>query len=168
MAKSYAQRNRESIAKTGKTLYQRRLESGKARGLSPQAARGHAKLTTGRSMPSGYIRSKSNSKGEKFQTLHTSRESALRTYLQRQPDSASILFRLDVGGKTLTVVGGGKGNGVSVKDLKQEIANNMSSGMTFGQAFTQAILAYGSIYDDDDNIVDDVDDIADYGAWVMY
>lgn len=44
MAKSYAVRNAESIAKYGKTLYQRRIESGLAKGKTRTEARGsHAK-----------------------------------------------------------------------------------------------------------------------------
>lgn len=41
--KSYGERNRESIEKTGKSLYERRVESGQARGLSRSQARGHAR-----------------------------------------------------------------------------------------------------------------------------
>jgi hypothetical protein len=47
MAKSYQQRNAESIASTGKSLYQRRVEGGKAKGLSHSQARGHARATRG-------------------------------------------------------------------------------------------------------------------------
>jgi hypothetical protein len=41
--KSYKQRNAESILNTGKSLYQRRIESAQSRGLSKSQARGHAK-----------------------------------------------------------------------------------------------------------------------------
>lgn len=47
MAKSYAQRNAESIARTGKSLYERRIESAQAKGLSRSQARGHAQVKKG-------------------------------------------------------------------------------------------------------------------------
>ncbi len=43
MPKSYKERNEESIRKTGKSLYERRVESGMERGLSRSQARGHAR-----------------------------------------------------------------------------------------------------------------------------
>jgi hypothetical protein len=45
--KSYAERNAESIAKYGKSLYERRIESAQARGLSRSQARGHARIEKG-------------------------------------------------------------------------------------------------------------------------
>src|SRR5579884_2115336 len=55
MAKSYAQRNAESIERTGKTLYQRRIESAQAKGLTRSQARGHANTKKGEA-PASAIR----------------------------------------------------------------------------------------------------------------
>lgn len=52
MAKSYIQRNLESIAKYGRSLYERRIESAQARGLSRAQARGHAREAKGEQKPS--------------------------------------------------------------------------------------------------------------------
>ncbi len=52
MAKSYAQRNADSIAKYGKSLYERRIESAQARGFSRPQARGHAREAKGEPKPS--------------------------------------------------------------------------------------------------------------------
>ena len=45
MTKSYQQKNKESVQRTGKTLYERRIASAQARGKSRTEARGHGKNT---------------------------------------------------------------------------------------------------------------------------
>ncbi|MGI8403360.1 MAG: hypothetical protein ACR2OE_01075 [Thermomicrobiales bacterium] len=47
MAKTYAQKNKESFARYGKTLYQRRIENPKHAGLSTRQKRGHASVKRG-------------------------------------------------------------------------------------------------------------------------
>jgi hypothetical protein len=71
MAKSYAERNAESIAKYGKSLYQRRIESAQARGLSRSQARGHARVDKGEP-PVSSLRASRGTQGTraKTPTLH--------------------------------------------------------------------------------------------------
>lgn len=65
MAKTYAERNRESIEKYGKSLYQRRIEAGLQKGLSRAQARGHARVAKGEK-PASLIRKEKKFKPPKI------------------------------------------------------------------------------------------------------
>lgn len=177
MAKSYQQRNQESIQKTGKSLYGRRIESGLKRGLSPQQARGHGKGTQGiRPIPSGYVknvRRKVNGvpTGKPLgQMIHTKKADTFRKQLEKMTDGTGVLIRVYGSDMSVTAKGSGKGGGIDAADLKKGIESRMSTGMSWEDAFEDTLVEYADgLYDDDSDEIDYIPQlITDFVAYTMY
>jgi hypothetical protein len=171
--KSYAQRNLESIQKTGKSLYQRRVESGLNRGLTPQQARGHARGTSGmRPIPTGYVRNIRAKTGKRVlgQMIHTRQSATFRKQLEKMTDGTGVLIRVYGTDMSVTAKGHGKGGGINAGDLKQGIADRMNTGMSWEEAFEDTIVEYADgLYDDDSSEVDYIPQtITDFVAYTMY
>lgn len=170
--KSYQQRNLESIRKTGKTLYQRRVESGLSRGLTAKQARGHARNVAGvRPVPSGYVKNIKTKQGRTVgQMIHAKQESTFRKQLERMTDGTGLLIRVYGPDMSVTAKGSGKGGGINAGDLKAGIASRVASGMDWIEAFEDAIVEYADgLYDDDSSEVDFVpQQITDFVMYTMY
>lgn len=124
--KTYSQRNQESIQRYGKTLYERRIESGQNKGLSIAKARGHKELIKAPPITEKVIKGPSNS----VQVAST-RFSDITKQLNKLADNQRVYFSFwdNRTGKYIDLYKGkGKSHGVTVGYLKERIADVIANG----------------------------------------
>lgn len=152
--KSYAERNRESIATTGKSLYERRKESGLSRGLTLSQTRGHTREKKGEVKPSVlHPHPKPSPKIDKrVSTLPTgtrvvktkSVEVVKKELTRNKGKRVSLEYRNSTTGEIVSVYRGRKGGkeksrGISVDELLRRIEAVESEGSTWEDAFEDVI-----------------------------
>lgn len=111
MAKSYAQRNQESINRYGKTLYQRRIDVATSKGLSRSQARGHARVARGE-QPASVVSQAKRQGPPKITKRYKELPSGNRVYNTRSTSKIYNTLKTQRAGKRVSTPQGGRGQRV--------------------------------------------------------
>jgi hypothetical protein len=161
MAKSYAERNAESIARYGKSLYERRIEAGQKKGLSRSQSRGHAREARGEQpasvvqqikrflpppitrrsvkLPSGTRVVQTKSTNQIYKYLNSPNSRGKRVYFQVFNPSTGQFVKLYFGREKRS-----SPHGITVQELLTRVKDRQGMGMSLDDAIRDTFSDDGS------------------------
>ncbi len=157
MAKTYAERNAESIAKYGKSLYERRIEAATQKGLSRSQARGHARVAKGEQpasivqkikkfappkitrrsvkLPSGTRVVSTKSTSQMYRTLSSPNARGKRVYFQVFNPSSGEFVKVYFGREKRS-----SPHGMTVQEFLSRVKDRQDMGMSIDEAIRDTLV----------------------------